>query len=149
MLDFGQDVRAEDDGMFAGQLAQQLANLDNLFGIEPGCGLVEDQDVRVVDDRLRQSDALPVAFGELSNQLVPDISHGAAANHFIDPPPDIRRGDALQPADEVEVLRNLHLGIDWRRFREVADPLLDLHRLLDHVVPGNVCGAGRRRQKAR
>ena len=55
----------------------QLAGLDDLLGVEAGGGLVEDQDVGVVDDGLGEADALPVAFGELADQLVADVAEGA------------------------------------------------------------------------
>ena len=106
---------------------EQFADFDDLLGVEAGGGLVEDQDVGVVDDRLGEADALPVAFGELADQLVADVADGAAPDHFVDAPVDIGGGDALQLADEGEVLGDLHFGVDRRRFRQVADALLDLH----------------------
>ena len=78
VLHFGQDVGAEDDGVVAGEAVDQLADFDDLLGIEAGGGLVEDQDVGVVDDRLGEADALAVALGELADQLVADVADGAA-----------------------------------------------------------------------
>ena len=66
LRDLGQDVRAQDDRVVAGELADQLARLDDLLGVEAGGRLVEHQHFGVVDDRLRQADALPVALRELA-----------------------------------------------------------------------------------
>jgi hypothetical protein len=74
VLDLGQDMSAEDDGVVAGEAADQLAGFDDLLGVETGSGLVENQDLGVVDNRLRQADALAVAFGELADQLSADIA---------------------------------------------------------------------------
>ena len=70
LLHFGQNVGAENNGVIAGQAANQLAGFVDLFGIQAGGGLVENQNIGIVDDGLGQSDALPVAFGELADQLV-------------------------------------------------------------------------------
>ena len=67
LRDFGQDVRAEDDRVIAGELLDQLARLDDLLRVEAGGRLVEDQHVGVVDQRLRQADALLVALRQLAS----------------------------------------------------------------------------------
>ena len=48
-----------------------------------------------------------------------------------------RGGDAFEPADEGEVLADLHFRVEGRRFRQVADALLDLQRVLQHVKAGD------------
>ena len=50
--------------MIAGQVLDQLTGLDDLLGVEAGGRLVEDEDVGIVDQRLRQADALLVALRE-------------------------------------------------------------------------------------
>ena len=66
---------AQNDGVLAGQRLQQLADLDDLLGVEAGGRLVQNQDVGVVDDGLGQAHALPVALGELADEAVPDLTH--------------------------------------------------------------------------
>src|SRR5271166_3019707 len=58
-LDFRQQVRAEEDGL-AGAIAlqQQLTHGNARDGIERRGGLVENQQLGIADQRLRQSDAL-------------------------------------------------------------------------------------------
>ena len=82
LLHFGQDVGAQDDGVVARQAANQLAGFIDLLGVEAGGRLVENQDVGVVDDGLRQSDALPVALGKLADQFVRDVGDGAALGNL-------------------------------------------------------------------
>ena len=84
VFDLGQDVGAEDDGVIAGEGREQLADLDDLLGIETAGRLVEDQDVGVVDDGLGDADALAVAFGQLADQLVADVAERAAADDLVD-----------------------------------------------------------------
>ncbi len=73
-------MSAEDDGVIAREAGDQLARLDNLFGIETGSRLIEDQNIGVVEDGLRQSDALAIAFRELADQLCLDVAQGTASS---------------------------------------------------------------------
>ena len=65
LRDLGQDVRAQDDRVIAGELLDQLARFDDLLRVEAGGRLVEDEDVRVVNQRLGEADALAVALRQL------------------------------------------------------------------------------------
>src|SRR5580698_8450722 len=60
LLDFGKDVRAENDGVIAGEALDEVAGFVDLFWIEAGRRLVENQDVWIVNDGLRQADALAI-----------------------------------------------------------------------------------------
>ena len=127
---------------------QQRADFDDLFGIEAAGGLVEDQDVGVVDDRLGDADALPEALGQLADQLGADVAEGAALDHLVGAAFDIGARDAFELADESEVFDDLHFGVKRRGFGQVADALLDLLRVLQHVEAGDGGLAGRGREEA-
>ena len=53
------------------------------FGIEAGGRLVEDQHVGVVDERLRQADALPVALRQLGAEAVRHVGDPRALHHRL------------------------------------------------------------------
>ena len=77
----GQDVRAEEHRAASiPELQNQVADLAPAQRIEPGHRLVQEHDLRVVDQRLGNADALEHPFGELS-QLHPAL---AANAHFIE-----------------------------------------------------------------
>ena len=59
----GQDVRREDDGVLAPEFGDQLADLEALLRVEAGRRLVQNEHGRLVDDGLRQADALPEPLG--------------------------------------------------------------------------------------
>ena len=82
--DLRKDVRAQHDRVVAGEAANQIARLDDLLRVEAGGRLVEDQHVRVVDDRLRQADALPVALRELAAVPVGHVGDARALHHRVD-----------------------------------------------------------------
>src|SRR5438094_2486274 len=71
--DLGKDVRREHDRVLAGQRLDELAHLDDLRGIEPDGGLVEDEHLGVAEQRLRKSDALLLSFGEVADDALDEL----------------------------------------------------------------------------
>src|SRR5579864_9257687 len=134
--------------MIAREALDQVAGLVDLLGVEARRRLVQDQNVRVVDNRLRQADALPVPLGKLPNELVPHVGNRAALRNVIDPGAQIRPSDSLQPANERQVLHRPHFGVDRRSLGEVADALLHFQGLLEDVKPRHGGRAARRGQEA-
>ena len=85
----GQDVGAEEDRLaVGGQLADQRAELDARARIEVGGRLVEDEQLRIVNDGAAERDALLEALGEALDVAVPEIADA----HELD---DVR--DRLAP----------------------------------------------------
>ena len=72
-LDLGQDVRREQHRLLAREPADQIAHLADLVRVEAGRRLVEDQERRVGDQRVRKADALSVALGELPDDPVAHV----------------------------------------------------------------------------
>ena len=60
--DLGQNMGAKDHGMILPQLADQITDLDDLFRIQTYRGLIQNDNLRVAKDCLRQSDSLSVTF---------------------------------------------------------------------------------------
>ena len=75
------------------RLADQLPRLDDLLRVEAGGRLVEDQDVGIVDQRLRQADALPIALRELAAVPLGHVVDARAAHDVVDPRLALGRGD--------------------------------------------------------
>ena len=148
LFDFGKDVGAEDDGVVAGQALDQVAGFIDLLGIEARCRLVENQHVGVVNDRLRQPDALAIAFGEFAQKLVPDIRHKAAFADVVDALLQLSAGQALELAHEAQIFGSLHLGIERRRLGQISDALLDLEGLFENIEAGDRSRARRWGKKA-
>jgi hypothetical protein len=109
-------VGAENNGVIAGEALDEVASLVNLLGVEARGGLVENENVRIMDDGLRQADSLAIALGELTEQLVLHVVDVAAARDEIDPLAQRRPGKPLELADKFQILGCAHLGIKRRRF---------------------------------
>ena len=114
------------------------AGFDDLLGIETRRRLVEDQHFRIVNDRLREADALPVAFRELPAVTV---RHVVDAGLFITSSTRaaLRSLEAttLSFATNVQVFPHRHFRVERRRFRQVAGAALGFDRLIEHVVTGD------------
>jgi hypothetical protein len=80
----GDDVRGEDDDALAGQIREQVAEADALFGIEPGRGLVDDQELRIVEERLRDADALAHAAGKSAERALARIGEVHQHQQLVD-----------------------------------------------------------------
>jgi hypothetical protein len=133
---FRQDVRAQHDGVIAGERANQLPGLDDLLGVEARGGLVEHQDVGIVNQRLREADPLLVALRELRAMPARHVGHPGALHHLVHAASDIF-AHALDLGDEGQVLADGHVRIKRRGFRQVAGPALGFERLLEHVETGD------------
>src|SRR5262249_45378590 len=65
---FGEDMGAEDDRMVVPKVFNGLADVNDLPWIESYRGLIENEHRRIVEERLRQTDALAIAFREIANE---------------------------------------------------------------------------------
>ena len=54
--------------MFFTQMLYQAADFNNLLWVESDCGLVQNKHIGISDERLSQTDTLPVAFGKIFNK---------------------------------------------------------------------------------
>ena len=77
-VDFFEDVRGDDDGLLARDLADQRADFVFLQRIETVGGLVEDQHLGVVHDGLREADAPLEALGQRFDGLLRAPARAAA-----------------------------------------------------------------------
>ena len=62
--DLGKDVGGQNDGVLAGETLDELPGLDDLSRVQPRGRLVQDEHFGIMNECLRQSYPLPVAFGQ-------------------------------------------------------------------------------------
>src|SRR5947209_14078665 len=127
-------MRREDHGVQARERLDERADLGDLFRVEADGGIVEDQDLGIAEDRLRESDPLPVALRQPADEPVLDVGDEAALHDLRDPAPTLGAPHALDLGDEVQVRRDAEVPVERDALREVADPPADLQRLAEHVV---------------
>ena len=111
--------------------------LDDLFRIQAGRRLVENQHLRVVNQRLRQTHSLPVALRELPAVAVGHVVDARLLHDAVHTGGAIRLGHGvahLDPRDEGQILAHGHFGIEGRRFRQVPRAALGLDGVREDVV---------------
>jgi hypothetical protein len=83
---FGEQVAGHEDGAsLVGQAAQQAAQPVHAFGVEPVGGLVQDQGVRVAEQRGGQCQLLPHALGVAAGPAVRGAAEPDQVEHLLDP----------------------------------------------------------------
>ncbi len=128
--------------MLPAQRFDQVPDLDDLLRIQPDRRLVENQDRRVVKDRLREADALLEPFRQVPDDPRGDLRQAAALHRPVDLRSHLPGRHLPDPGDEVEVGAHRHLAVERRRLGQVADPSLHLHRAVEDVVPPHPRRAG-------
>ena len=100
------------------QAAGQLAPL----GVEVGVGLVEQQQLRLVQDAAADRQPLAHPGRELGDALVGAALHPGGGEQRRDPRLGGRAGDPVQPGVEAQVLAAAEVAVEQRLVAEVADP---------------------------
>src|SRR5581483_529974 len=134
---FRQDMGAEHHGVLSSQVLDQLARLNDLLGVKPGCRLVENQDVWIVNQRLCQPHPLPVALGEFTDLPVPNVLDRTPGAYLVDSPFQVSSRNALDAPDKFQVLSHGHIRIDGRQFRQISGVPLSLEGILGNVETCN------------
>ena len=141
-LNFLQDVGGEQDGLALAQLADGLADLVNLVGVQAGGRLVEDQHVRLVQQHLGHAHPLAITARQLADGLADDAAQGAKFNHRLDPLALPRGRQAAGVGKELEQAAGRHVGIQRAVFRQVAEFRRAGQAVGGHVVSGDPCHTG-------
>jgi hypothetical protein len=137
LADLREDVRAQDDRVVAGERGDELSRLDDLLRVEARRRLVEDEHLGIVQQRLRQTDPLPVALRELAAVASGHVGDPRALHDRPDARDAITARDALDARAERQVVGDGHLRVQRRRLRQVSGAALGLDGLLEHVVAGH------------
>ncbi len=123
--DLGEDVAAHNDGAVLAEGLHEGSDLDDLERVESDRRLVEDDDARVAQQRLRDADPLPIPLRQVFNQAVLHASDAAFRDGALDGRRPVGRPYPLRLGNEREVFERRHVGVERRLLGKVADPALD------------------------
>ena len=132
-FDFLQDVRGEQYRFGAAEVTDQLADISNLIGIETRRRLVHYENVGLVKQYLRHSDALAVAFGELGDLFFQNLAERTFAGDSIDPAVQPLAAKTSRFAEKAKQAERRHIGIKRAIFRQVTQA-----RGACHAFAGNI-----------
>ena len=103
------------------QLAQQLAQLDAGTRVQAGGGLVEQQHLGIVDERVREAQPLLHAAREAEHVGVALVREVDQLEQVADHAPPLGGSEAVAPTEEVQVLPDLHVVVHPEHVRHVAE----------------------------
>ena len=139
LLELGKDVAADEDRLAQGsELSEQLAQFHACPRVEARRGLIEQQDLRVVDEGVRETETLLHAAGQRLHVLVALVGEIDELEEVADHPTATGRGDAVAAREEVEVLPHLHVVVDPEHIRHEAEDATDVVGVPGHRVPADL-----------
>ncbi len=145
-FDFGQNVRRNQNGAPMREVFDELPHLPDLVGIEADGRFVEDEQIRVMNQGVSESDPLFLAFGEGADQGAFFFLQVTHFEHISDAVLDFRAFNAFERGSVAEVFMDPHIAVEGGAFREVSEMLAGLDGLFEDIKPGDG-GVARRRGK--
>ena len=117
-LDIRDDVRAEEDRFaLGGELQDQLTHLLATDRIKPAHRLIQDQEFRVMQDRLSDAHTLKHAFRVFSELELASVGHADGFENRRDSRVDLRSGHAGECAEVMQHLFAGQMVVEVRSFR--------------------------------
>ena len=108
------------------ELAEELAQLHAGARVEAGCRLIEEQDLRIVDQGVRQAQPLLHPAREGLDVVVAAVGEVDQLQEVADRPPSLRRRQPVAAPEEVQVLPDLHVVVDPEHVRHEPEDASDL-----------------------
>ena len=94
-------------------------------GVETGCGLIEEDEVRVVEKRLCDAYSLKHSLGILPEGLIRGVREADAGKEIVDKLFARVLGDLKEVRIKAQDLSRGHILVEIRALRQVGDALLD------------------------
>ena len=148
-LHFRQNVRRDQHRVRARQTFDERTHETYLVRIKPDGRFVEDDQIRLVNDGIRQPDTLFVAFGKLTDDALAHIRETALLENRINAVPRASATQAFQPRAKLEVFADAHLVVQRIIFRHVTDATTHFLGIVKHIVARHARRAGGRRHETR
>ena len=102
-----------------------------------------------MNDGVRQSDALPITFGKLTDDACAHIGETALLENRINPFARTATAQSLQSRTELEVFAHPHLVVQWIIFRHVTDAPTRFLGIVKDIIAGHARRARRGWHEAR
>ncbi|HEY8867760.1 MAG TPA: hypothetical protein VIM30_00050 [Candidatus Limnocylindrales bacterium] len=135
--------RQEDRDAALAQLFDQLVDIARGDRVKPGCRLVEEQHLRVAEQRPRQRDALAETLGQGAAGIAGPVGQVDGTQGKLDA--TARVGDFVQVGETLEVLDHAQAEIEARRLGHDRDPPADFHAVVGRERDSGDCGRARGR----
>ena len=145
----GDDVRGQDDDDVLADVREQVVEAHALLGVEAGGRLVDDDELRVAEQRLRDAEALAHAAGEAAQRLLAHVVQvGLLQQRRDDVAPRRLVVEALQAREVVEQFLGRDFRIHAEILRQVAQHPAHGVLVAQHVDVAQARACRRRRPAA-
>ena len=114
--DFGQNMGAEDNGVFLFQAFDQIADFVDLFWVKADSRLIQNNNLRVTKHSLRNTNPLSVTFGKVLDQTIFHVGNLYHVHDFFDHSGFFIFRNFLQICYEFQIFQNGHIKIKGRHF---------------------------------
>ncbi len=140
--------RDQDRNAGASELVDEAPELAARQRIDSTSRFVEKHDRRLVEDRAPESQTLPPAPRQRARQRVLPATKAGHVERKRAPRREARACEAVDAAEERDVLIDREPLVQREALRHVADSALDALRITAHVESAHHCGPRRRLQQA-
>lgn len=120
----------------------KLAEAQPLLGVEADGRFVDDQEFRIVQQRLRNADPLAHAAGEVRQPAIGHLPEPDRGQHLLDPGVGRARAESLHRGEVGEELARGQRRVDAEGLRQIAQFAAQRRRVPRDVLPVPVHGAG-------
>ena len=124
----------EDDRMLRGKSLQQIPHLNDLSRIHTYHRLIEDQNLRISDQSLSQSDPLLISLGKIADHPVCHLVKLDLFDHRIYVLVTILSRHLFELRHKHQILPDGHIRVERRDLRQIADTLFCLEGLSQNII---------------
>ncbi len=134
LFDLVQVVRGEHNRSLLTDLTNVAKHLRLLVRIQVAGRFVQDEDWRIVDQRLAQADALAITVRQGADVLAEHTRQTAHLDDLFHALFEGRLVELSDIGDEFEVVQHAHVAVQRRALRQVTHTLTNRQRVVEHVV---------------
>ena len=127
-----QDVRGQDDSVLFSECTNQVADFNDLLGVQTYGRLVENDDHRIADQCLRNADALPVALGQVADYALAHVADFDDIAYLLQVLFPVQR-TAFEVVVKIQIFVDRHVQVKRRLLRQIADQLFCAERVGKNV----------------
>ena len=128
-----QDVSGDENRVMSGQTFDELADGTNLVRVETDGWLVENDELRLVDQRIGEADTLLVTLRQMANDAMADVLQPALFHHRVHPLAGLGAAQTLQAGAKSQILLHPHVAMQRVVLRHVADAPAHFIRLGENI----------------
>ena len=120
--------------MFFLQALDQVTDLNDLLRVKSYCRLIQDNDFRIAQDCLCQTNSLAITFGKIFDQTVFHVCDLYHIHDFFDLFIFLVSWDFFQICRKFHIFKNCHIKIERRHFRQIADAFLSCFWFFQNIM---------------